>query len=107
MSKREKIAKPIKTLIHRKDQLQIAYDLSHPIIEYDYDNKPVCKHTSVIVSMTNVMFSGWETYIFPCNSKGVLLYARKLKGSRKGKIDPDSLLMSLGYKVILEDNENE
>lgn len=53
----------------------------------------------VVVSQTNAMFTGAETYIFPANRKGEVTNWGELSGSVRGSYSPESVLESLGYTI--------
>jgi len=60
---------------------------------------PLEKHTYVIVSGCDAMFSGPETLIFPANAKGKVLSWGDLNGSFRGSIDHNQALENAGYEV--------
>ena len=72
------------------------------MVGYDWqdDDGDAPQHSYVIVSQANVMFSGWETYIFPATPEGKVTDWGELPGSRKGYITPDDLLTILDYEVV-------
>lgn len=54
----------------------------------------------IIVSMTKIDPSGWETHIFEANDDSSTVRSwDELEGSKKGKILPEDLLRELGYEV--------
>lgn len=54
----------------------------------------------VWVSAAHVVFSGPETYIFPCNAEGEVTNWGELPGSFKGDLDHEEALRGAGYEVI-------
>jgi len=64
--------------------------------EYDENHDPIKKETEyVVVSATNVPFSGPETYIFPADKEGNVLSWCELPGSFRGGLDIDEALANL------------
>lgn len=53
----------------------------------------------VIVSAVSVMFSGPETYIFPCDKDGNVTTWGELEGSFRGAYDHSRALRGAGYEV--------
>lgn len=78
------------------------YELSDPV-EYGHSlgsDIPKSRATHVIVSATNAMFSGPETYIFPADGKtDDPLDWRELEGSFRGGKDHERALRAAGYVV--------
>ncbi len=75
------------------------YKLSPPLVEKDWDEKVKGKHAFVVVSATNAMFSGPETYIFPADKKGKIKSWGELDGSYRGGSDHRRALRDAGYAV--------
>jgi len=75
----------------------------HPAIEWErYDergNKEKKKSSYIVVSRTDVPYSGLETYIFPASASGKVLSWLELSGSRRGDVGITEVLEDLGYKV--------
>lgn len=72
------------------------YKLSEPM-EYGWDEKK--KTDFVIVSATNVIFSGPETYIFPASEDGKIVDWGELDGSFQGGLDHERALAGAGYEI--------
>ena len=53
----------------------------------------------VIVSASNVPWSGPETYIFPADDEGKILNWGELEGSFKGELNHETALEYAGYEV--------
>lgn len=66
----------------------------NPPIEYDGES-----HKYVIVSATNAMFSGPETYIFPADKKGKIINWGELPGSFQGECNHREALENAGYEI--------
>lgn len=60
-------------------------------------------HEYVVVSATEVMFSGPETYIFGADCHGEVLTYQDLQGSTRGVLDHELALHYAGYDVINPD----
>lgn len=84
-----KTATFVRKVESRADVDQRLYKLSDPLDGNEY----------VIVSGTNVMFSGRETYIFPSNEAGEIVDWLELDGSFSGEIDHAQALENAGYEV--------
>lgn len=54
----------------------------------------------VVLSQSNVMFSGWETYIFPSDQEGNILDWGEMEGSSRGLYNDSEILTGIGYKRI-------
>ncbi len=80
------------------------YRLDPPLsIEKDWDKETKGKITEyVIVSATNAMFGGPETYIFPASADGEVTDWGELEGSYKGDYDHVVALAGAGYAVVVE-----
>lgn len=90
----------IKALSMRGDADQALYRLDPPYALVDWDGNPTGDTTEhVMVSATNVMFSGPETYIFPADEHGEVTDWGELPGSYKGGYDHAEALNGLGYEV--------
>lgn len=62
-----------------------------------------CTSTEYVwVSAANVMFSGPETYIFPCDADGEVTDWGELPGSYKGGLDHEEALAEAGYEIMKE-----
>ena len=75
------------------------YKLDPPIKEYDFEDDIKAEHEYVVVSATNVPYSGDETYIFPSDKDGKVKSWGELEGSFRGEKDHDQALRYAGYKV--------
>lgn len=53
----------------------------------------------VVVSATNVMLSGPETYIFPADESGNILDWREMTGSYRGDLDHAEALRRMGATI--------
>ena len=71
------------------------YELTPPL--KDYDGKT--EHKYVVVSATNAMFSGPETYIFPANESGEVSDWCELPGSQKETLNHEDALRDAGYAI--------
>lgn len=72
------------------------YELSEPLASYDGE-----KHYKyVVVSATNVMLSGPETYIFPADEKGEVTEWGELAGSYRGGLSHSEALEGVGYTLL-------
>lgn len=58
------------------------------------------KTTYIVVSAATVMFSGPETYIFPCDANGNVKDWGELAGSRQGHLNIDRAIKDAGYEVV-------
>lgn len=83
-----------------------TYRVSPPIKDYDWDDEETGEYEFVAVSQANALYSGWETFIFPCDENGEITKWGELPGSRRGYVSPDDLLRELGYTIV-EALENE
>ena len=62
------------------------------------DDEPPIGHTKyVVTSAANVVFSGSETYIFPCTEQGKVLDWGELDGSYKGGLDHEQAIENAGW----------
>jgi len=96
-----KVATFIKTMDDQNATgLQKLYCLDPPLVAeaWDDDDDPA-KHEYVVVSGTNAMFSGPETYIFPSNKNGEIVDWGELPGSYRGGLDHEEALKGAGYVV--------
>lgn len=80
----------------------ILFQLSEPVAyDYDWDAEQYKSMTQfVVVSATDAMHSGPETYIFPANEQGEVIHWSELYGSFKGALDHDTALRNAGFEVI-------
>ena len=80
---------------------QIIVELPNPIgYDRDWDTGEITKETKyVLVSAVNVMFSGPETYIFPCDKEGNVLNWGELDGSMRRTLDHEKALRNMGYEL--------
>lgn len=62
-------------------------------------DEPLDGHEYVIVSATNAMFTGPETYIFPSTEDGECEDFGELEGSFKGDLNHYTALRNAGYEV--------
>lgn len=53
----------------------------------------------VVVSATNAMYSGPETYIFPAGEDGSILDWSELAGSYRGGLNHEQALLNAGWTV--------
>ena len=53
----------------------------------------------VVVSATNAMFTGPETYIFPADASGEVIDWLELRGSFRGGLDHAEALSGAGYVI--------
>lgn len=81
------------------------YELSEEIKLYDWNDKLKGTTKFVVVSATNVLFSGFETYIFPANEDGNVTDWGELSGSYRGGLDHDVALNGLGFKPVYKEIE--
>lgn len=63
-------------------------------------SEPLDGHNIVVVSATNVPYSGPETYIFPGDDTGKITGWGELEGSYKGGLDHTKALENAGYTVV-------
>lgn len=77
------------------------FRLSEPMPwDYDWETERDKASTEfVVVSATNAMFSGPETYIFPANEQGEIISWSELEGSYKGGLSHRTALLNAGYVV--------
>lgn len=75
------------------------YRLDPPMVEKNWDDEEVGKHEFVVVSATNAMFSGPETYIFPSDENGKVTNWGELDGSFRGALDHERALRGAGYDI--------
>mgnify|MGYP001565118549 FL=1 len=92
-----KIAMLVKTLTNGWTGDAKLYKLSEPM-QYGYD-EPESETQFVIVSATNAMFSGPETYIFPADEDGNVIDWGELDGSYRGGYNHWEALERAGYTV--------
>ena len=64
------------------------------------DGEDGAKHSHVVVSGVNAMFSGSETYIFPCSETGEVECYMELPGSLRGTLAHADALRGAGYEII-------
>ena len=78
------------------------FRLSQPVAyDYDWDTEQYKSETEfVVVSATDVMFSGPETYIFPASEDGEIVNWSELDGSFKGALDHELALRNAGFEVV-------
>lgn len=75
-----------------------VYKLSDPMpVDRFGDEKQHTDH--VVVSAVDVMFSGPETYIFPCDADGKVTSWGELEGSFRGGLDHAEALRGAGYEI--------
>lgn len=60
---------------------------------------PLDGNEFVAVSAANVIFSGPETYIFPCDENGNVTSWGELEGSFRGSLDHEKAIRSAGYEI--------
>ena len=77
---------------------QILYKVDPPMVDDHYDGSRT-EYDHVIVSATDVMFSGPETYIFPANPDGTIASWGELDGSFRGALDHEQALTNAGYSI--------
>lgn len=75
------------------------FKLSPPLKTIEWDDDTEKEYEYVVVSATNAMFSGPETYIFPANEEGEVVNWSELDGSYKGGLDHVQALRGAGYEV--------
>lgn len=68
----------------------------NPPMKDDRDNN----HEYVVISATNVMFSGPETFIFSSDKNGKVTKWGELNGSTKGTLNHEKAIMNAGYTLI-------
>ena len=66
---------------------------------YKENKERIFLTTHVVVSATNVMFTGPETYIFPSNEKGKITDWGEIDGSYRGGLSLTKALKNAGYEV--------
>ena len=88
-------------IISESGASQIVVELPNPIgYDRDWDTGEITKETKyVLVSAVNVMFSGPETYIFPCDKEGNVLNWTDLDGSMRGTLSHEKALHNMGYEL--------
>lgn len=80
---------------------QKHYHLDPPIVSEPWDDdEDGEEHDYVVVSATNAMFSGPETYIFGADKDGKIVNWTELPGSFKGGLNHEFALGNAGYEVI-------
>jgi len=68
--------------------------------DFDTDEEEVvARYDYVIVSASDVMFTGPETYIFGANADGTILDWGELTGSFRGALDHAQALEGAGYTI--------
>lgn len=65
---------------------------------YECDTKVDAEY--VVVSASNVPFSGPETYIFAADEDGKIVRWTELDGSFRGELDHEKALRGAGYEVV-------
>jgi hypothetical protein len=83
------------------------YRVSPPVeyrISYSDNDSPAKLAQYVIVSSTDVPFSGPETYIFPSDAEGNVLNWTELEGSYRGGLDIEKALSYAGFEIAGGDN---
>lgn len=78
------------------------YKMNPPLVETNYEGV-VTEHAFVVVSATDVMYSGPETYIFAADQDGHIEDGGELDGSYRGGLDHDLALANAGYEVATSD----
>lgn len=89
------LIKVMPLLQHTGVKEQRVYRLDPPLKDYGGQNA----HELVLTSAANVMFSGPETYIFPCDLEGEVTNWGELPGSKRGTLDCAGVLRDLGYEI--------
>lgn len=80
------------------------YKLSKPV-EYgtvwddDGNEAPEGQTDHIVISATNVMFSGPETYIFAADKTGEVISWSEMPGSFKGGLDHNMALSRAGFEL--------
>jgi len=90
------------TFIKDTDEGQKLWKVSPPAkYGYDYETGEYGRGQSdyVVTSKQNVIYSGWETYIFPANSAGQIINFIELEGSQKGYVSHETALKDAGYEI--------
>jgi hypothetical protein len=94
-----KTAKLVKDVSENFKGNAALYKLSTPAVYKGYDNEDPQKFSYVVVSTSNVPFSGPETYIFPANESGDVVSWGELDGSMRGSYTHAEVLREAGYEV--------
>jgi hypothetical protein len=76
-----------------------VYRLDPPMEIKDWRNNVTGATEYVWVSAVVAMFSGAETYIFPCDADGHVTDWGELGGSFRGDLDHEEALNGAGYEV--------
>lgn len=71
-----------------------------PLVDASWDYKQQTEHSLVLCSASNVIFSGPETYIFPCDESGEITGWSELDGSKRGVLNCYRVLEDLGYEIV-------
>lgn len=96
---------PLKTARLLRDRLPNfsghvrLYEVTPPMTSEDLDGNVVSR-SYVVVSATNVVFSGPETYIFPATQDGEVTSWGELAGSFQGGLDHEQALRDAGYEIV-------
>jgi hypothetical protein len=72
------------------------YRMAEPV---RYEDNGECITRYVVVSASNVPYSGPETYIFPADDQGAVLNWSELSGSFKGALDHDQAIRNAGWEL--------
>ncbi len=76
------------------------YELDPPLEAASWDDdETAATHKFVIVSATNAMFTGSETYIFPATPDGQITDYGELPGSMRGTLSHAEALREAGYEI--------
>ena len=76
------------------------YKLSTPMVYEGYMEDSTEEFDYVVVSQSQVPFSGPETYIFGADKNGKVLNWSELDGSRRGSYSHAAVLGFAGYEVV-------
>lgn len=80
-----------------------VFECEPPMPGNDWDNDAKGPFQYVIVSATNVMFFGPETYIFPAKKSGDVFEVEdfgELDGSYRGGLSHEEALNNAGYEIV-------
>ena len=84
---------------------QLLWNVHPPVrygCDYENDDAPEGETAYVVTSATNVMFTGTETYIFPCTETGEILDWSELPGSFRGGLNHERAIMDLNHVGVYE-----
>jgi hypothetical protein len=102
MSEQTKTATLVKSDLPKFTGTAHLYRCDPPMADRQWDESAQPQEFEyVVVSATNAMFSGPETYIFGANEQGEIIEWGELEGSYRGGLDHEEALRRAGYAAAI------